>query len=245
MKKSTLNQDIKLKHVLAINTDIRLHEKHEVEFAALGVEVIRVNTMYEAMKLLLNGNSYYVIFINENTTRDIKSMLEYMRETTTTPIFIFTSKYTIKKKLEALKLGADVYDLLSPKVEENINNVLLNRKLFDQWIERFHMHKPLPILICGDIILSPSQRTVNINGRVIKFPGKEFEVLKYLMARKSQYVDRSHIISDIWGDDDNDNDHLNALNLVIHRIRKKLKSASPDKIYIKIEKNVGYIFDEH
>ena len=225
--------------VLIINSDLELHERYLSTWTAHAIIALRVDSIHEGIKCLIHGNDFLFIVINEDTTHNLMDVLEFLRNATDIPILIFTSKYTMQNKLIALRLGADMYDKLSEVIDENVIDVILNLKLQERWAKC--LKKPLPLIIGGDVILSPSRRTVLVNGKKIRFPGKEFDVLKYLIEHKTHYKGQYEILQDVW-QDENDNDQQNALYITITRIRDKLEKALPGNDYIKMEKNIGYMF---
>ena len=241
MHKSYSHDAVKQKTVLFVNSGIKNHEKHMKQWALYNINLFRVNSMQEALKRLLTKESYYFVLINENKIDYFFDLLKYMRDATDIPIFIYTANFSMKKKIEALRLGADLYNPLPVKIDDTIKEVLLNLKLHDKWSNR--LYEPLPIIIGGDVILSPSRSDVYVNGKKVETTRKEFDVLKLLIENKSQYVKPCYILDKIWNEE-NDDDHRNALWITIFKLRKKLAQASPRKEYIKTRKYDGYIFDE-
>jgi len=234
-----VNDRNKATRVLVVNSDLEMHNRYAETWAAHDFSTLRVDSVHEGIKRIIHGDVFLFIVINEDTTNNLMHELEFMRDATDLPILIFTSDFNMTKKLEALRLGADMYDPFSKDKEENINDVLLNLKLQERWAHR--PQKPLPMIVGGDVILSPSRRAVLINGEKVRFPGKEFDVLQYLMEHKTHYKRSYEILHDVW-QDENDIDQQNALYITITRIREKLKKASPGNDYIKMEKNIGYTF---
>jgi len=226
-------------NVLVINTDIKIHKNYAPAWTAHELTPIRVSSMHEAIKRLIYGEVFLFIIINEDTTHNLLYLLGYMRDATDIPILILTSKYSITRKLEALKLGADMYDQFSIIIDENVSNVLLSLKLQYKWANR--RKNSVPMLIGGNIILSPSRRAILIKGKKVRLPRKEFEVLQYLMENKSHFVEYHKILHDVWNEEC-DIDKQNALWIVINRLRSKLAQTDPDIDYIKKDKFVGYMF---
>jgi len=94
-----------MERIIAVDTNIAVHEEQTKEWAKYGVGTQRVNTMSDAINRLVKGYEFLCIAINEDTICDFMKLLPIMRDATDTPIFIVTSTYTIDKKIKAMNLN--------------------------------------------------------------------------------------------------------------------------------------------
>ena len=53
----------------------------------------------------------------------------------------------------------------------------------------------------GGIELSPSRRTVRVEGQELKLTLREFDLLEYLMRKPGVVFTRDRLLSEIWGTD--------------------------------------------
>jgi len=87
----------------------------------------------------------------------------------------------------------------------------------------------------GSLIIDLERYTVNIEGKELTFPKKEFELLNLLYSKPQKVFSREEIFSTVWG-----NDIVVGERTIDVHIRK-LREKIGDK-YIKTIKGVGYKF---
>jgi len=224
--------------ILAIDTDLSVHEQQTVEWLKLGIDTLRVDTMNEAITHLIRGENYLFIAINEDSVPNFWETLPLLRDVTAIPIYIITSSYTVAKNTKAIQIGADAYGSFAENTNDDIKAgvTLLKQQNIKRNI------KPLSILISGDILISIPRRIVRVNDTEISLQKKEFEILCLLIANKGQFLTRENLICKVWGEDYSES-YNNSLLKTVSRIRTKLSEVS-DKEYILVEREVGYKFLE-
>lgn len=91
----------------------------------------------------------------------------------------------------------------------------------------------------GNIILDYSSHKVYTDDKSINLPGRDFELLSYLMQNKNIVLNRELILTKIWGYDyDGD---IRVVDTHIKRLRKALGSSAGQ---IKTVIGVGYSVEE-
>jgi DNA-binding response OmpR family regulator len=225
--------------IIAVDTDIAIYKQHVAEWAKHNIDILRANSMHDAIVRLARGEKFFFIAINEDSVPDFLIQLPIMRDATNIPIFVFTSHYTVEKKIIALEEGADMYDQIAPNAEISVSDALEQIKIQSRWQQR--SLDSLPMLISGDVILSLNRRTVYINGIEVKLIKKEFDVMLYLMTNKGMFISSSKLIENIW-DENRQENGTQSLWSTMTRLRNKLSELSPDKEYIKVQREVGYMF---
>lgn len=225
--------------ILVVDKDDAVYERETLAWRQHGINTLRVETMSEAVKLLNQKGDFLFIAINEDTIPNFMSVLPIMRDSTSSPIFVITSSYTIEKKIKAMNCGADVYDPFNTCTKENVHGALTLLKAQNRRTER--PPKPLQVQVGGGIILSPLRRSVFLNDVKVSLTKQEFDILYYLMDHDGHVVEHTWLIRKIGG---NKSNTKNAENLwrAINRIRGKLSQISSTNEYIEIERGVGYRF---
>ncbi|MCL2512721.1 MAG: response regulator transcription factor [Oscillospiraceae bacterium] len=226
-------------NILAVDTDMDVHERLTATWAKYGVGAIRVSTMQKAVERLARDDGFFLIVINEDTVPNYMSSLSLMRDVTSSPVFVLTSGYTIEKRVRAYKLGADAYEPFNKSADEYIVSVLELLNLKKRWSER--SINPLPVLVSNGIMLSPGRRMVFVEDTEISLTKKEFDILHYLMEKNGAVAGHTQILKKIWGDHYGGDD-ADVLWQTVDRLRRKLSKASPERTYIKAEYGIGYRF---
>ena len=95
----------------------------------------------------------------------------------------------------------------------------------------------------GGVVIDISRKRVQLDGETAPLTYKEFELLQFLVLREGRTIDRSEIISTLWGDtDDEETPNERTIDVHVRRLRSKL-GAYED--IVRTVRGVGYRFDRH
>jgi len=146
------------------------------------------------------------------------------------PILIVTARDGLNERVHGLDLGADDYitkpfDL--PELEARVRALLrrTNQSKEDE-------------LTLGQLKFDVMGRRAFVNGVPLELFAKELALLEFLMLRAGKVVSKEQLIEHMYGWDD-DVTH-NAIEVNIHRLRKKLEVA---KVNIRTIRGLGYLLD--
>ena len=152
-----------------------------------------------------------------------------------TPVLILTAKDGLEDKLKGFKLGADDY-LSKPFEREE----LLAR--IDAIIRRTAgIYSESDVIKFKELLLDLNNRKVKIAEKEITLPGKQFDVLEYLINSKDTIITKEQIFDKIWGFDSDTS--TNVIEVYTSGLRKELKKIGYDQ-YLKTIRGVGYIWSE-
>lgn len=152
-----------------------------------------------------------------------------------TPIMFMTAQHTIEAKLQGFEIGADDYickpydhQELVARVQAVMRRLSKKEKVGSQSIRS------------GQIELQPAELKVVMAGRgEIALTPKEMQVLRMLMERPGQVVDRGHILSEVWNEDGSTS---NNVDVYIRRLRTKLETDPYHPQFILSVRGLGYKF---
>jgi DNA-binding winged helix-turn-helix (wHTH) protein len=91
----------------------------------------------------------------------------------------------------------------------------------------------------GDLVLSPSARTLSRNGVELPLIPRYFDLLTLLVRQRGKAVSRQQILDEVWSDvvvSDG------ALSQAIRTLRRTLRDESREPIYIRTVSRYGYKF---
>ena len=141
-----------------------------------------------------------------------------------TPILFLTAKSLKEDRLQGLRIGADDYIVKPFSIEE------LTLKI-EVFLKRRKIHGNANFLegAVGKYTFNYPNQTLCIAGQEPKkLTKREAELLKFLLDRKNQVIERGLILKQIWGKDDYFLGR--SLDVFVSRLRKYLNSDQQVKI---------------
>jgi two-component system alkaline phosphatase synthesis response regulator PhoP len=156
-------------------------------------------------------------------------------QTAEIPVVFLTARSGDIDEVLGLELGADDYiikPISIPKLIARVKHALRRAETPER---RGKKHVSV-----GAVEISTVEHTVQVDGKEVFFPKKEFEVLLYLAEHAGELVSREMLLTRIWGSDVRVVDR--TVDVHIRKIREKLGKHAE---YIETIKGVGYRMRDH
>ena len=148
-----------------------------------------------------------------------------------TPVLILTARGGLEDRVQGLNLGADDY-LAKPfelaELEARVK-ALLRRSLGNEAL----------VYRCGALSFDTVTRLFTYAGGTLALTPREHAVLETLISRTGNAVSKEKLFGEVFSLGDEAN--LDAIDLYIHRVRKKLDIAAPDAAVITTLRGIGYV----
>lgn len=163
---------------------------------------------------------------------------KYLRENRIdTPILMLTAKDDEMDKIIGLELGADDYltKPFSPK------EVVARTKAIIRRAGKSRTSSYVSMKI-GDLIIFPERYEAEINGNIITFTRKEFELLHYLANHLGNILSRDQLLSAVWNYDFAGDTRI--VDVHVSHLREKIESDSKHPSYIKTIRGLGYKMED-
>jgi DNA-binding response OmpR family regulator len=145
------------------------------------------------------------------------------------PILMLTAKDGEWDQAEGLDSGADDY-LVKP-----FHYAVLLARI--RALLRRGPSRTRPVLGHGDLHLDPAAHRCWRAGRDIELTPREFAILRYLLSRPGEVVNKRDILDHVWGD--YDLDHRNVVEVHVSSLRRKIAGAGTGSP-IETVRGVGY-----
>jgi two-component system response regulator RegX3 len=161
-----------------------------------------------------------------------------IRQESTVPIVVVTAKDAEADKVTGLELGADDYVTKPFSVLELVSRVRAHMR-------RVHMTAASPaeeLLAGGPVQMDVSRHEVRIQGELVAFPPKEFELLETFLRRKGRLLTRDFLIEEVWGHDYFGD--TKTLDVHVKRIRRKVEDDPHTPNHLMTVRGLGYKFVE-
>lgn len=229
MKNRVLRVDKKLERLKI--TEKQLEKYH--------ISIKMVRSMPEALKLLSKDDYDLVLIIAD----DEKYMpyLKIMRDLKPVPILVFSTKYSISEKLEAIQLGADEFLAYPATIDEGMASGMALIRRYTAL--NCQDERPLTIIIHHDIFVCVEHRKLFIKDKEVALTRSEFDLLNLLLSSIGRVYTHEQIYMHVWGDDTDDINIKYAIWCLVARVRKKLRAVPVALDYIKTVRDVGYCID--
>jgi two-component system, OmpR family, response regulator TctD len=151
-----------------------------------------------------------------------------------TPVLVLTARGGLNDRVQGLNLGADDY-LPKPfelaELEARVK-ALLRRSQGNEAVT----------LTCGALSFDTVSRMFTYGGAPLALTPREHAVLEVLLTRAGRAVSKEKLFDDVFALDDEAN--VDAIEIYVHRLRKKLERAEPGRVAITTLRGLGYLLEE-
>jgi DNA-binding response OmpR family regulator len=148
-------------------------------------------------------------------------------------IIIISARDSIDDKITGLDIGADDY-ITKPFELSELNariRSVIRRRNFDGQKE----------ITFREIVISPDEHSVSVNGELISLTKKEYDLLVYFISNKNRVLTKSAIAEHLWGDEMDMADSFDFIYAHLKNLRKKIEAKRGEN-YIQTIYGVGYKF---
>lgn len=188
----------------------------------------------EAADHILTAQNYELVILDLGLPKlggfDVLKRLR--RRGAAAPVLILTARDALSDRVKGLDLGADDYltkpfDL--PELEARVRALIRRGQTGGS---SFLSHGPL--------ILDTSGRRATLHGLPLELSAREIGVLEVLMLRSGRVVSKEQLAEQLYGW--NEEVGANAIEVYVHRLRKKVESAG---VAIRTIRGLGYLLEKN
>ncbi len=156
-------------------------------------------------------------------------------------ILMLTAKNEEINKIQGLEMGADDYVTKPFSVFELMARI-------KSLLRRVSQDAPAvgggsDILEFDDVRIDFKKYEAAKGGRHMDLSAKEFQILKYLSARRGEVVTREDLLQAIWGYSADNMPTTRTVDNQIVKLRQKVEADIGNPLVIKSVRGVGYKFD--
>ena len=231
-----------MKRILVCEDEDAIRDFVVINLKRQGYEVWDVNCGEDALRTFVEEKGDFDIVLLDVMMPGIDgfTVCKKLREKSSTlGIIMLTAKAQEMDKVNGLMLGADDY-LTKPFSPSELTARV--DAIYRRVCMRFIKDEKSSILKSGPFILDIKSRTVTKNGLLIDLTQVEYQIIEYFMNNKNTALDRSSILTHIWGENYYGDDKIVDVN--IRRIRMKIEDEPSSPKYILTIWGYGYKWDE-
>lgn len=218
------------------------------------VEILRLYLENEGFELVISRDGEEALSKFEAESIDVAlidimmpklngyELIKRIRDTSNIPIIVMSAKNMDSDKILGLTLGADDY-LTKPfnplEVVARIKSQL--RRFYD--LNTNVIEESNNVITVGELVIDPSNLSVNKNGQEINLTPTEFKILSLMMKTPGKIYTKMQIFENINGDYYESDD--NTLMVHISKIREKIEDDPRSPKYLKTVRGLGYKIEKH
>lgn len=227
------------KRILVVDDEEALCDALAFNLEAEGYQTATANSAEEALTMNLSRFDLVLldIMMGEISGTQLARIMKSNPATASVPIIFLTAKDTEDEIIEGLDLGADDYIVKPYSLKEVLARVrtVLRRTSAPAFAAKDERDE----VSYKGLVLSKRNFTCHVDGREVKLPKKEFELLLRLLSHPGQIFSRAELLKNIWTDEVVVLDRVVDVNIT--RIRQKIDPYGKNII---TRSGYGYGFTE-
>jgi DNA-binding response OmpR family regulator len=231
-----------MKRILVCEDEDVIRDFVVINLKRAGYDVVDVNCGEEALRVFEEEHGNFDVALLDIMMPGIDgfTVCKKLREKSSTlGIIMLSAKTQEMDKVSGLMIGADDYmtkpfspSELTARVDAIHRRVCMS----------FMKPEESPIVESGPFQLNLKSRTVSKNNVLIDLTQVEYQILEYFMNNKNTALDRSSILTHVWGESYVGDEKIVDVN--IRRIRMKIEDEPSNPQFIMTIWGFGYKWNE-
>jgi DNA-binding response OmpR family regulator len=231
--------------ILVVDDEISLQETLAYNLKKQGYQVETTGTGTEALELAREIKPDLIILDVMLPGLDGFEVCRILRREMTTPVLMLTARDDEIDRVVGLEVGADDYLAKPFSMRELIARVkaMLRRvRLVREEISQEEMSKPkAQIMEFDNLRIDMTRREITVEGEVVAFKPKEYELLTFFGQYQGQVLSREFILERVWGWDFIGDSR--TVDVHVRWLREKIETDPANPQRIITVRGAGYRFE--
>ncbi|PIW26005.1 MAG: DNA-binding response regulator [Rhodospirillales bacterium CG15_BIG_FIL_POST_REV_8_21_14_020_66_15] len=217
--------------ILVVEDDYALADgiRHAFKHEGFAVDVFADGAEAEAV-LMTQDYDLVILDLNLPGMDGLEVLREMRSRKNETPVLILTVRDRVDDRVAGLDLGADDY-MTKPfdlcELEARVRALI-----------RRGAGSATPVIEVGGVAFDTVGRRAYVRGKPIDLPRRELCLLEIFLSHLGKLVSKERIAEKLF--DFDDDVELTAIELYVHRLRKKLE---PTELSIRTIRGLGYLME--
>lgn len=228
-----------MKRILVCEDEDVIRDFVVINLNRAGYDVVDVNCGEDALRVFDEENGNFDIALLDIMMPGIDGFQvckALRKKSSTLGIIMLSAKTQEMDKVSGLMLGADDYMTKPFSPSELTARIDAIYRRVSMSVVR--EEEETPTIVSGPFTLDLKSRTVSKNGVPIELTQVEYQILEYFLNNQKTALDRSSILTHIWGENYFGDDKIVDVN--IRRIRMKIEDEPSNPKYISTIWGFGY-----
>ncbi len=229
-----------MKRILIVEDEVAIREFEAINLKRVGYDITEAGSGEEALEIYDNDSLGFQIALLDISMPGMDGFAlckELRQRSDTLGIIMLTARTQEMDKISGLMLGADDYITKPFSPTELLARV-------DSLYRRVEMHSkkaaavPTETITLGDFTLDTRRRTLVKGEKNIELTQVEFQMVEYFFNNPETVIDRTDILSKVWGTGYFGEEKIVDVN--VRRLRKKLEDNPSDPKHLLTVWGQGY-----
>jgi len=228
--------------ILIVEDDLTLQETLVYNLSRQGYDVETASDGNSAVEKVQQNPPDLILLDIMLPGMDGFEVCRIIRKNFTTPILMLTARDDEIDRVVGLEVGADDYLTKPFSMRELIARVkaLFRRSHILQEDQQSQASQKKRYVFNG-LIIDQDRREISIDGKVVEFKPKEYELLIYFAQNKGHVLSREQILEKVWGWDYFGDSR--TVDVHVRWLREKIEKDPANPQRILTVRSAGYRFD--
>lgn len=229
-----------MKRILVVEDEDAIREFVVINLQRAGYDVVEANSGEAALQKYEENHGEFDVAILDIMMPGIDGLTvckELRKKSGNLGIIMLTAKTQEMDKVTGLMLGADDYVTKPFSPSELVARVdsLYRRVAIAEMREENNFQEEL---VSGDFVLNLRNRALKKKGRMIELTQVEFQIMEYFFSNPGVALDRTNILTHVWGEAYYGEEKIVDVN--IRRLRIKIEDEPSNPKHIVTVWGLGY-----
>ena len=225
------------KRILIVEDDEDIRMVEEAYLGAVGFDTCPASNAVETEQLLKTENFDLILLDVMLPGKSGYDICKEIRASLDIPILMVTARTEPIDKIKGLGIGADDYIAKPFDPAELVARVNANLRQYERIAKKQQSGQPEEIRIADLRILTDSWKVYK-GEQEIRFPNREFELLKFMAMNPNIVFSKEQLFEKIWGYDYTGDSATVMVH--INRIREKIEDDSKNPKILETVWGAGY-----
>ncbi len=218
--------------IMVVEDEEKIREELKNLLERYGYQVQALNDFHEAAGQIIAARPHLVLLDINLPEYDGYVLCRQIRQQSSVPIIMVTSRDSDVDELMSMNLGADDFITKPYHVQILLAHI-------QAILKRTYHEDQGRLLEANGVLLDLGRGSAAYRGQSVELTKNEMRILGLLMRKQGTIVSRDEIMTDLWQSEEFVDD--NTLTVNINRLRRKLESIGVPQDYMSTKRGLGYM----